>query len=64
MNGVCVGGISILGAYILHMQAGPAYACIPYLTHNEPVQYTRYNYSSATYLTFFFFHFVDTLMSD
>ena len=31
----CVGGISILGACILHMQAGPAYACIPYLTHNK-----------------------------
>ncbi len=31
----CVGGNSILGACILHMQAGPAYACIPYLTHNK-----------------------------
>jgi len=31
----CEGGISILGACILHMQAGPAYACIPYLTHNN-----------------------------
>ena len=31
----CVGGISILGACIPHVQVGPAYACIPYLTHNK-----------------------------
>ncbi len=36
-RGCCEGGISILGACILHMQAGPAYACIQYLTHNKPV---------------------------
>ena len=39
----CVGGISILGACILH---------------------TRYNYSSATYLTFFFSACVDALVSN
>ena len=37
---LCVGGISILGACILHMQAGPAYACMTYLTHNKLKQYT------------------------
>ena len=36
----CVGGISILGACILDMQAGPAYACMTYLTHNKLMQYT------------------------
>ena len=35
LNILCVGGNSILGACILHMQAGPAYACIPYLTYNK-----------------------------